>query len=92
MKSAACVLLVGTIGILPVSAFALSGKDTLADWRRASDLEKFALTVNMAKVANKPGVNSAYLIACIDEVAEGEGLGSQKLSTVAAGCIVLYGM
>ena len=70
-------------------AYALSGGNTLGDWRNASYAEKFSLAQAMSSKINKPGVTSSALIACINETAGDGGVDQMKISEVAAACAVL---
>jgi hypothetical protein len=71
------------------AALALSGNDSLSDWREASREDRFALVEAMTERVDRHGVTVIDLYACIDEVASDATLGSQKISAVGAGCILL---
>lgn len=74
---------------LSSTVYALSGGNTLGDWRNASYTEKTSLAQAMSSKINKPGVTSSALVACINETAGDEGLDQVKISEVAAACAVL---
>lgn len=75
--------------VLSSTAYALSGGNTLGDWRNASYAEKSNLAQAMSSRINKPGVTSSVLIACINETAGDGGLDQMKISEVAAACAIL---
>ncbi|MNC37140.1 hypothetical protein D3C75_856950 [compost metagenome] len=76
--------------VLSSTAYALSGGNTLGDWRNASNAEKSSLAQAMSSKINKPGVTSSALVACIDETAGDGGVDQMKISEVAAACAVLF--
>lgn len=75
--------------ILSSTAYALSGGNTLGDWRDASYSEKSSLAQAMASNINKSGVSASGLVACINETPGDGGLDQMKISEVAAACAVM---
>ena len=75
--------------VLSSTAYALSGRNTLGEWRNASYSERLSLAQAMAFNINKSGVSANDLAECIDETAGDGGLDQMKISEVAAACAVM---
>lgn len=81
------VLTAAFFWIGPVSA--LSGADTLGEWRRATVAEKVSLVRDIVGRINGAEVSAAELMACIDETAGDGGLDRQEIARIAAICVVM---